>query len=177
MLFHSHRLCPWSCLHCTWVKLMLTGQLMQLIKDWVRLRFIEFQCFVIYFIHTLCSLKRNISQISENGLSVLFDHLIVLQSLNCHFEQWSCIELNLYRVNTNQSNMCVVFIISMFVVLNYTKVLRLQSLGNDVVHTVCYQFIIILHLLLIHSMSSQFKMTLISKGINQNYLCKLFTNH
>ena len=62
----------------------------------------------------------------------------------------------------------------MFVVLNYTQVLRLlQSLRNNVVHTICHQFIIILHLLLFHSMSLQFKITLISKGINQT----IYTNY
>ena len=65
------------------------------------------------------------------------------------------------------------FIISMLVVLNHTKVLRRQSLGNNVVYTICYYFNFISYLLLFTSMSSQLKITLISKGINQNYLYDL----
>ena len=165
--------CQWR---CQWllIRWLLLFQDDDESANWTRmmLLLLVFIC----FIHTSCSLKRNISQISENGGSGSLHHLIVSQSLNCQHKQWSCVELDLCWVNANQSNACVAFIILMFVALNCTKVLHLQSLRNNVVHTVCHQFIVISHLLSIHSMSSQFKMTSMSKGVDQNCLHKLSAN-
>ena len=65
----------------------------------------------------------------------------------------------------------------MFVVLKGTEVLRIQTLGNmsyTLFVTIQFHFIFISKFT---SMSSQSKITLISKGINQNNLYDLHTNY
>lgn len=64
----------------------------------------------------------------------------------------------------------------MFVVLNYTNVLRLQSIGNNVACTICYQIHFILHSLLYSFDELTIQNNINIKGINQNYLCDLSTN-
>ena len=86
-------------------------------------------CLFISF--TLCVLwERSFSQFSENGLHVLSLHLIVSRSLIHQCKRWSCIELDLCRSQHQFINAYVKVIISMFVALKGTEVLRVQTLRN-----------------------------------------------
>ena len=81
-------------------ELMLTGRLMRILANGVELRVIEFQRLFNYSF-TLHVPRREAPHKIWERLSVLFCHLNVSRSLNYQYKQWSCIELDLCRVNTD----------------------------------------------------------------------------
>ena len=155
---------------------MLTERLVRLIANWVELRAIEFQRLFIYFIHTSCSTKRSISQNLRTAFSSLLSSncfTILELSIWAMVLYWTWSLLSQYRLmqyicNVHHLDVCCTELYES----STSTITRKQSRTHCFLPIHCH-FIFTL----IHSMSSQLKITLTSKGINQNYLYELHTNH